>query len=161
MKDIDYLIATYRMLGGMMQGHLADFSDADMLVRPVLGANHVAWQLGHLCTSTTNCINMCTPGAMPELSPDFLAKYNKESSKKDSGFDSKDELLKRFGQVNDSAIAWLQKLSDADKATATPDKLKGFSPTVGGLAHALAGHGMMHIGQIQVARRKLGKPVLF
>ena len=161
MKDIDYLIAAYRGQAGMLQGHLADFSDADLLVRPAPGANHVAWQLGHLITSTTNCINMCTPGAMPELSADFLAKYNKESSKKDSGFDSKDELLKRFSQVNDAATAWVQKLSDADKAMATPDKLKGFAPTVGGLAQALAGHVMMHVGQIQVARRKLGKPVLF
>ena len=27
---------------------LADLSDADLFVRPVPGANHIAWQLGHL-----------------------------------------------------------------------------------------------------------------
>ena len=33
------------------QGYLADLTDADLLVRPVPGANHIAWQLGHLLIS--------------------------------------------------------------------------------------------------------------
>ena len=65
MNDLDYLVATYRSLPGTVQGHLADFSEADMLARPAPGANHVAWQLGHLIVATTNLINMVTPGAMP------------------------------------------------------------------------------------------------
>ena len=32
----------------VLKMYLADLSDADLLVRPVPGANHVAWQLGHL-----------------------------------------------------------------------------------------------------------------
>src|SRR6516164_9063686 len=30
---------------------LADLSDADLLVRPVPGANHIAWQFGHVLCS--------------------------------------------------------------------------------------------------------------
>ena len=30
------------------QGYLADLTDAELLIRPVPGANHIAWQLGHL-----------------------------------------------------------------------------------------------------------------
>src|SRR4051812_16061656 len=161
MNDTDYLIATYRTQPGVLQGHLSDFSEADMVARPVPTANHVAWQLGRLINATTNLINMVTPGAMPALPADFAGKYNKEGAKQDSGFHSKEELLKRFTQVNDASIAWMQKLTDADKAVATPEKIQGFAPNVGGLANVIPGHFMMHVGQMQVVRRKLGKPVLF
>ncbi len=30
------------------RGYLADLKDSDLLLRPVPGANHIAWQLGHL-----------------------------------------------------------------------------------------------------------------
>jgi hypothetical protein len=42
-----------------------------------------------------------------------------------------------------------------------PEALQGFAPTVGHLAYVLPVHVMMHLGQVQVIRRKLGKPVLF
>ena len=42
-----------------------------------------------------------------------------------------------------------------------PEALQAFAPTVGHLAYILPSHVMMHLGQIQGIRRKLGKPVLF
>src|SRR5262249_35490765 len=33
---------------------LADLSDADLLVRPVPGANHIAWQMGHYLVAETS-----------------------------------------------------------------------------------------------------------
>src|SRR4029077_4502167 len=35
----------------MLSTYLGDLSDADLLVRPVPAANHIAWQLGHLIQS--------------------------------------------------------------------------------------------------------------
>ena len=32
----------------VINNSLGDLSDADLLVRPVEGANHIAWQIGHL-----------------------------------------------------------------------------------------------------------------
>jgi hypothetical protein len=161
MSDVDNLVGTYRGVAGMLQMHLADFSEADMLARPTPAANHAAWQIGHLIAATGNIINMVTPGAVPATPPEFAAKYNKENSKSDTGFDSKADLLKKFGDANEASVGWLQKLSDADKAKATPDKLKGFAATVGSLTQMMPVHVTMHIGQIQVIRRKLGKPVIF
>src|SRR5271170_7679494 len=42
----------------MLRMTLADFSDADMLVRPCPGANHAAWQLGHLTAAETRMTGM-------------------------------------------------------------------------------------------------------
>jgi len=41
------------------------------------------------------------------------------------------------------------------------DAIKSFAPTIAHLVHVLPMHVNMHIGQIQVIRRTLGKPVLF
>ena len=161
MDGKELLIGTYRNQASMLQMHLGDFSEADMLVRPVENANHVAWQLGHLVNSTTNLINSVSPGAMPPLEPAFAERHGYNGTKLNDGFESKEQLLRRFNAVNDAAIKWLENLSDVGAARGTPDKIKGFAPTVASLAYALPQHAMMHVGQIQVIRRKLGKPILF
>ena len=161
MKDFDYLVDVYRRMTGMLQFHLADMSDAELLTRPAPSANHIAWQLAHLINSTTNIANMATPGALPVLPEEFSKTAGKDGSKLDGGFENKQQLIDRFTKVMDGAAAWAQKLSDADKATPTPDKMHGFAKTVGELAIMLPVHVSMHVGQIQSIRRKLGKPVLF
>ena len=49
------------------KAYLEDLSDADLLVRPVEGANHIAWQLGHLINSEHSMIELICPGSMPPL----------------------------------------------------------------------------------------------
>ena len=161
MKDFDYLADVYRRMAPMVQGHLGDLSDADLLARPVAAANHIAWQLAHLINSTTNLLNMVTPGGMPALPEDFSKLAGKDGSKLDSGFGSKQELVNRFTKVMNDAVNWLQKLTDADKAKELPPQMHGFAKTGGELAIMLPVHVSMHVGQIQSIRRKLGKPVLF
>ncbi len=157
----NYLADVYRRVVPMLQGHLADLNDADMLQRPAPSANHAAWQVGHLISSTGNILNMITPGAISPL-PENLAKiYGKDGCKMESGFESKQQQLERFAKVMDGAVAWLGKLTDADKAKPTPQAMQGFAKTVGELAVMLPVHIAMHVGQIQVLRRKLGKPILF
>jgi hypothetical protein len=161
MNSKQLLIDTYRQQAGMLQMHLSDFSEADMLVRPVEAANHVAWQLGHLVNSTINLINSVSPGALAAPEPAFAERHGYNGTKLNDGFESKEQLLRRFNAMNDALIKWVQNLSDADAARETQDPIKGFAPTVGHLAYAHPVHVMMHVGQIQVIRRKLGKPILF
>src|SRR4051812_20728939 len=104
------LIDTYRGQTGILQMHLGDLTDADMLVRPTEKANHAAWQLGHLIVSTANLINMATPGALPAPSPEMAARYNRANASSNTGFDTKEQLLKQFDQVNEASIGWLNKL---------------------------------------------------
>src|SRR4029078_8537321 len=66
------------------QGYLADLTDADLLVRPVPGANHIAWQLGHLLTGEHEMMQEAYPGSMPALPAGFAEKYTNDTSKLDS-----------------------------------------------------------------------------
>ena len=58
--------------------YLKDFSDADLLVRPVPAANHSAWQLGHLITSEHEMIS-ALGHKMPELPAGFVERYTREA----------------------------------------------------------------------------------
>lgn len=142
---------------------LQDLSDADLLVRPVPGANHIAWQFGHLINAEAG-MQHDMPGAVPaELPPDFAANHNKEAAAKDGpdGFLSKEKYLELYKSVRAATHAALEKISDADLAAPNTGRSASFAPTVCHLMLLPAGHVLMHIGQFSVVRRKLNKPVLF
>ena len=155
------LAESYRQQTKFVGFHVSDFSDADMLVRPADNANHAAWQIGHLVATYPQVINLVTPGAIPTLPQEFLELHGKKGSALNEGFEPKAQLLARLNQMTEAAIEWVDKLTDADLSKPAPEALKGWVSTIGQLAYALPPHTNMHIGQIQVIRRKLGKPVWF
>jgi DinB family protein len=146
----------------ILKWYLSDLSDADLLVRPVPGANHVAWQVGHLIHSERNMLAKYIPGGSP---PELPAGWGEQHSNKEGaakqapdGFRTKAEYLALFNQVREATLAALAKLPDTDLDKPVPWK---FAPTVGAVFLLQANHTMMHAGQFSVVRRKLGKPVLF
>jgi hypothetical protein len=147
---------------GLLNMHLGDMSDADLLTRPVPGANHANWQLGHLAVAETNMLSMCGI-PMPPLPTGVAEKYNKEASKSEdtSGFLKKDQLVSLLQTVRNGSLAWTKTATADQLAAPTPEKLRGFAPTCGDLIAMLTAHDAMHMGQIQVIRRRLGKPILF
>ncbi len=142
---------------------LGDFSDADMLARPTPAANHAAWQMGHLIVAEHGMINSVTPGSIPELPAGFADKFKKETARSDdpSAFPRKAELLDLFGKIRGATVQWARKLTSTDLDKQTPEKLRSWCPSVAHLVAMLPQHVAMHVGQFQVIRRKLGKPVLF
>jgi hypothetical protein len=148
----------------LVEMYLSDLSDADLLVRPVPGANTIAWQLGHLISSEPHLIRTQFPDApYPELPAGFDEAHNKEAAAADSprGFKGKAEYLELFNKVRSATLAALSKLSDADLDRPTQGRMAPFAPTLGAYFILIANHALMHAGQFTVVRRKLGKPVLF
>ncbi|HEY7426444.1 MAG TPA: DinB family protein [Gemmataceae bacterium] len=144
-----------------INGLLGDLSDADLLVRPVEGANHIAWQIGHLIVSERRLAGQLPSATFPELPAGFADKYGNQSSAQNatSGFATKAQYLELFNQTRAATLAAVAKLSDADLDK--PAKGPGDISNLGGLLNLVAVHSMMHGGQFSVLRRKLGKPVLF
>ena len=143
--------------------HLSDFSDADMFVRPCAGANHAAWQMGHLIVAESNIVNGCWPDAVPTVPAEFAAKFGKGTSTIDtpSAFVSKDQIIQAFSTARGNTIAWVKTLHQEDLNKTISGSMAKWVPTIGHLVFALPNHATMHVGQFQVIRRKLGKPVLF
>lgn len=146
----------------MLKSTLADFSDADMLVRPAPSANHAAWMLGHLILSEMRLVAMINPSAPAPLPPDFAAKFSKDTAKLNdaSSFPRKDELFRQYDVTLAATVKWIRSLSESDLDKPGPEPIRARFPTVGSLTTMLLMHRTMHLGQFQVIRRVLGKPVL-
>jgi hypothetical protein len=147
----------------ILNWYLSDLSDADLLVRPVPQANHIAWQLGHLISSEHRLVNTAIPGASPDLPAGFADQHNKTAAATEppTGFRTKGEYLGLFQKMREATLGALTKMSEADLDKPTPGDIAKFAPTLGALFMLQANHTMMHAGQFTVVRRKLGKPVLF
>jgi DinB family protein len=148
----------------MLNWYLGDLSDADLLVRPVPEANHIAWQLGHLISAEVHLAKETLPEAVyPALPAGFDEQHGKATAAMEppKGFKTKDEYLALFGKVREASLAALSKMSEADLDRPTKGNMAKFAPTVGALMVLMSNHVLMHAGQFSVVRRKLGKPVLF
>jgi hypothetical protein len=148
----------------LLNSYLSDLSDADILVRPVPGANHVAWQLGHLIGAEGWLVKQGVPdAAYPELPAGFMERHSKETAAVDppKGFATKAEYLALFNKMRDATLANLERLSESDLDRATQGSMAKFAPTAGVMLVLVANHTLMHAGQFTVLRRKLGKPILF
>ena len=144
----------------MFKMHLADLSDADLMVRPVPGANHANWQVGHLIVAETGMLTK-SGAKMPELPAGFAERYKKETSTSDdaSKFATKADLIAQLEKVRAATIAFAKTVTTAQLDAPSP--FPQMAPTVADLLFLCSGHALMHVGQIQVLRRKLNKPILF
>jgi len=145
---------------GLLKTYLADLSDADLLVRPVPNANHIAWQLGHLIKSEPELLRMELPdAAYPKLPAGFEEQHSKETAAVDppKGFLTKAEYLALAKEVRGATLALLDRV-DIDRACT--GRMAKFAPTLADLFLMLSTHTMMHTGQFTVVRRKLGKPLV-
>src|SRR3954463_15473283 len=78
----------------MLEWYVSDLSDADLLVRPVPGANHIAWQLGHLVGAEPFLVRTELPdAAYPDLPAGFAEQHSKDTANSDSGFRTRAEYV--------------------------------------------------------------------
>jgi uncharacterized damage-inducible protein DinB len=147
----------------ILKAYLEDLSDAELLERPVPGANHIAWQLGHLIKSEHQMVEAAFPGSMPPLPEGFGERYTAQTAALDdpAAFASKAEYLRLRGEQRAATLAVLDRITDEDLDRPAPEAFRHFLGTVGDLLMMQGLHGLMHAGQWAVARRKLGRKPLF
>ena len=159
----DAITVVLKSTGDMLGWFLSDLSDADLLVRPVPSANHIAWQLGHLITSECHLCKQVP--VLPTLScrqvlRSSMTKLQRLRNLPGASGPKPSTLIcsTRFGRR-----PWRVRL-DCQMQIWTgqpPATSAQFAPTIGPLLVMAANHTMMHAGQFTVVRRKLGEPILF
>jgi len=154
-----YAIESMAMMQMLIGAAVADFSDDELYVRPVPGANHAAWQIGHLVASQHQLVGLAG-GKLPALPDGFAQTFAKDAAGKDGlaafGY-GREKLLAVFNAQRDAVKAWTASVTDADLAKGMPDPVRAYVPTVGSLLLLVSTHDAMHLGQLQVIRRKLSK----
>jgi hypothetical protein len=145
----------------LVNAYLDDLSDADLLLRPVEGQNHIAWQLGHLISSERNMLEGIKPGASPALPEGFDEAHNRDATTSDdrSKFLSKQRYLELYQAQRAASRKVLEELSEADLDAPAPERVRRMVPTVGATFGMVGSHVLMHVGQFVSVRRKLKKPV--
>jgi uncharacterized damage-inducible protein DinB len=163
MRGVDAIRQALRSTQNLLTWFLSDLSDEELVVRPVPGANHIAWQMGHLILSEAMMVKEQLPtAAYPDLPAGFAEKHVKETQGKESSADfcTKAEYIDAFTKTRLATIAVVEGLSDADLDRPTQGNMARIAPTLGALLLLVSNHSLMHGGQFSVVRRKLGKPVL-
>ncbi len=161
MTPKDVIKNTIGMCHEVLTTYLSDLADADLMVRPVPGANHIAWQLGHLIASEHQ---MLTDAGfkMPDLPEGFAESHTKETSQSnDPGkFHKKEQYLGWMAKQREGTMAALAAAPESDFDKPTPESMRDYAPTVGAMFNVVGIHAMMHAAQFVAVRRKLGKGVL-
>lgn len=147
----------------LTKSYLEDLTDAELLVRPVPGTNHIAWQLGHLLKSEHDMITAICPGIMPALPDGFGDKYTADTSRLDSAgcFHTKSQYLDLYKALRAGTLAALEKFSDAELDQPVPEQFAAYTKNIGDLFALQGTHWLMHAGQWAIIRRKLGRKPLF
>ena len=140
----DVIRHVFKSNDNMLNSYLSDLSDADLLLRPVPGSNHIAWQLGHLISAEQSLLKYI-PGTTPiELPAGWAEKYSADSSRSDSasGFLTKAQYLDMYQKSRANAVKNLDSFAEADLEKPTTGRLAQFAPT--------AGHMFIQIGRAHV-----------
>lgn len=162
MNTKDALKSTMNIGLFVLNKYVEDLSDADLLKRPGVGCNHLAWQLGHLISSEVGLLGAVCPGKGAKLPEGFEARHAKEKNGIDDPmqFNTKREYVDLYAQARAATLKALDELPEADLDKPAPEHLRKFFPTVGEIFTLIGTHPMMHAGQFVVVRRMLGKPVV-
>src|SRR4051794_13691602 len=159
----DAIRQTYGMSDSIVTNYLGDLSDADLLVRPVEGAQHIAWQLGPLIDSDRRMVEGIKPGSCPPLPEGFSEAHGRDEASTRSDdpkrFRTKDDYLRLMRAQREATRSVLDGLSDADLDAPAAETMRRLAPTVGSVFQLVGNHVLMHVGQFVGVRRKLQKPV--
>ncbi len=142
--------------------YVEDLTDADLMLRPVPGMNHIAWQLGHLITSSNKMLGGLGQPA-PKLPAGFEEGYTKETATSDDAkkFAAKNVYLDLTEKTKAATLAALDAIPESKLDDPGPEAMREYAPTVAAVLSMLGAHWLMHSGQFIAVRRKLGKPPLF
>ena len=159
MNAIELLQNIFRANLSFVEMTLADFTDAELLQAPAAESNHAMYQLGHSVVYESWMLQKIDP-TYAAGDAGFDAKFGADARQATdpSHFPTKDQLLAHLKKVREASIASIGKLTDADLDKPSP--VEGAS-SLGTALSGIVDHMTMHIGQVQVLRRKLGKKVLF
>ena len=142
--------------------YVQDLADADFLLRPVPGMNHIAWQLGHLITASKKMLGGLGQPA-PALPAGFEEGYTKETASSDdpAKFATKDVYLDLAGKIKAASLAAVDAIPESKLDDPGPEAMREYAPTVAAVLTLLGTHWLMHAGQFVALRRKLGKAPMF
>ena len=143
----------------MVQRFTADLQPSEYLHRPTEKANCAAWTVGHLALSDRNLLKMLG-GDLPAVPEGFEKRFSREEGcPQASDFGDVAAIVPLFDAHRTRLIETVKR--------ATPEQLEKpmekphpMFKTLGEFVSFMSAHTAMHVGQITIIRRSLGRAPL-
>lgn len=143
----------------------ADLTADEWFRHPAEFTTHVAWQVGHLAVSQYNLCLRRLRGRTKEdmtLIPDSFIEHFKLGSRPVAGAENYPpiaEIKRVFDAVHAQTLQELSALTDEELDVPVEQPHPVFKTKLGAVDYAPS-HEMVHVGQIALLRRLMGKPAL-
>ena len=162
MSTLDAIRSTFALSDMVLNSYVGDFRDSDLMTRPGIGCNHIAWQLGHLISSEADLIDKVKAGSAVALPDGFADKHSKEATANDDANDfcSQAEYVALYKQTRENSLSVISSLPEESFSAEGPEDMRQFCPTMADFCCLIASHPMMHVGQFVPVRRAHGKPIV-
>ena len=141
---------------------LAGVGDEDWFRMPSEGVTHIGWQVGHLAIAEYRLLLAQLRGMRPEdeefVPANYVALFGRgsEPSADKSIYPSPAELRQVLDAVHEHALAQLASFPD-DQLDQQPERDHRICKTKLDCIEWCARHEMVHVGQIGLLKRLLGK----
>lgn len=145
------------------KGFVKDVNEAEWFRQPFEGANHIAWQVGHLAIAEYGLIAGEVLGLTFDevdwISADFRALFKRGSTPISDGtaYPSPAELRVMLDHIHDHVMGLLAGLPD-ERLDEAPTFGHPLAETKLEAMHLCARHEALHAGQIAMLRRAFGMP---
>ena len=156
-SPLDTLAFSLEAARMMLNRFTEDLKPEEYLHRPVPKANCAAWTIGHLIMAERRLGSRIGP-AFPEIPAGFERRFAREEGAPQAAeFGDVTILRPLFNAHRDATIAAVKALPIARLL----EPVQSMIPTVNTLGELIAFmplHQVMHVGQITIIRRSLGRP---
>ncbi len=161
-ERLDIAVKQIEFARKYLLGIIADIADADWFRMPAESVTHVGWQVAHLAMAQYGLCLFRLRGRLPEdatlMSSDFRKKFSKGSipNPDPAQNPTPDEIRAVLARVHQQAMAELAGSVAADLDSPVDEPHAVFDTKIGAVIFCSL-HEMMHVGQIGLLRRLLGK----
>ena len=153
----DVLVHNLNATQLMVHRFTADLQPHEYLHRPTEKANCAAWTVGHLAVSDRNVLKML--GAeLPSVPEGFEKRFSREEGCPQAGdFGDVATIVPVFDAHRTRLIEAVKRMTTEQFETLM-EKPHPMFKTLGEFISFMSAHTAMHVGQITIIRRSLGRP---
>lgn len=146
----------------MFHRYLDDLKPEEFQHRPCLGANNASWIIGHLTCVDRAQLEKLGVACLPELPSGFIERFattKAAATGTNADFGSPHDLMRHFDEHRDLLINTVGQLP-ANVLGSPPPSISPLYADRGESLLFLGLHTTMHLGQLSIIRRSLGRPPL-
>jgi uncharacterized damage-inducible protein DinB len=154
----DIIVHSAISAGKLLRRFTEDLKPQEYLHRPTPQANCTAWLLGHLILADRGILKKLDVADIPELPAGFDKRFARDDTAPQANdFGDVSLLLPLFEKLHALVVQKVRDLSAAELDKPTEKQHPMFS-TIGQWLNYMSHHITMHVGQITLIRRSLGRP---